>query len=65
MLHAHVGAHAAGIVNIINAAAFAIHNGQADILVIKKLHGDAGAVVALLLHEECCYAGIYAAAHGD
>ena len=65
MLHTHLGANAFGILNIVQTAAFAIHYGQANILVIKKLHGDAGAGVTLLLHEQCCYAGVYAATHGD
>ena len=62
--HAKAGSYATGICYIVDRAA-AVGFGNADILVGKKLHGYAGAFVALLQHHQCGNAGINAAAHGD
>ena len=62
--HAKAGCYAAGICYIVDRAA-AVGFGNTDILVGKKLHGYAGAFVALLQHHQCGNAGINATAHSD
>ena len=62
--HTKACCYAAGICYIINGAT-AVGFGNANIIVGKKLHGYAGAFVALLQHHQCGNAGINAAAHGD
>ena len=63
MLHAHFAANAFGILNVVQATAFAVHNGQANILVIKKLHADLsitqGAVYGNIYANPLLIAGIY------
>ena len=55
---------ASGIFHILQGAAGAF-SGDTGVLVGKKLHGSAGAFVALLLHQKGSDTGIDAAAHGD
>ena len=38
---------------------------DAGLFVLKQFHCDAGACISFLLHQQCGYRAVYAAAHGD